>query len=119
MHQRIFTMGIQNLHNLLHTMFHRSRDTVIGIATRLRAGRSGICVPAGARYFSLQKTIPAVGPNQPPIHWVHSWRSCSRSVMLKTDLHLAAGFMSGAIPLLPLYASVAWAVEALPSIVLW
>jgi hypothetical protein len=68
MHQSIFTLGMQNLHNLLQTMFHWSRDTVIGVATRPRAGRSGICVLAGARYFSLQKTIPALGPNLPPIH---------------------------------------------------
>jgi hypothetical protein len=118
MYQSIFTLGVQNLDNLLHTMFHRSRDTVIGIATRLRAGWSGICVPAGARYFSFQKTIPVLGPNLPPIHWVHSWGSCDRSVMLTTDHHVAAGLMSGAIPLLPLYAFVAWTVEALPLIVL-
>ena len=118
MHQSIFTLGVQNLHNLLQTMFRRNRDAVIGIATRLRAGRSGICVPAGARYFSLQKTIPALGPNLPPVHWVRSWGSCDRSVMLTTD-HLAAGLMSGAIPLLPLYAFVACTVEALPLIVLY
>jgi hypothetical protein len=56
----------------LHTLFHRSRDTVIGIATRLRAGRSGICVPAGASDFSLQKTILALGPTQPLVQWVLS-----------------------------------------------
>jgi hypothetical protein len=88
------------------------------IVTRLRAGRSGICVPAGARDFSLQKTIPALGPTQPPIQWVLSRRSCDRGVTLTTD-RLAAGLrMSGAVPLLPLYAFVAWTVEALPLIVL-
>jgi hypothetical protein len=61
--QSNITLGIQNLHNFLHTLFHRSWDTVIGIATRLRAGRSGICVPAGARDFSLQKTILALEPH--------------------------------------------------------
>jgi hypothetical protein len=67
MQQSIFTLGIKNLHNLLYTMFHRSQDTVIGIAPRLRAGRYGICAPGGARVLSLQKTIPTQGPTQPHI----------------------------------------------------
>ena len=29
------------------------RDSSVGIVTRLRAGRSGVRIPAGARYFSL------------------------------------------------------------------
>jgi hypothetical protein len=76
MQQSIFTHWIRNLHNLLHTVFHRTRDTVISIVTRLRAGRSGICVPAGTGDFSFHKSIPALGPTQPPIHWVLSRRSC-------------------------------------------
>jgi hypothetical protein len=92
---------------------------VIGIVTRLRAGRSVICVPAGAREFSLQKIIPALGPTQPSIQWVLSRRFCDRSVMLTTDRHLAAGLrMSGALPLLPYMPSWAQTVAVLPLIVL-
>jgi len=42
-----------------------SRDDVIGIATRLPAGRSRVRIPVGAKDFSLlQKVEPAVGPTQ-------------------------------------------------------
>ena len=42
----------------------RSLDNVVGIETSLRAGLSGIEIPAAERGFSVQ------GPTQSPIHWV-------------------------------------------------
>jgi hypothetical protein len=49
----------------------RSRGSVIGIATRLRARRSGVRFPLEARDLFFSKTSrTARGPTQPPIQWV-------------------------------------------------
>jgi hypothetical protein len=48
-----------------------SRDSSVGIVTRIRDGRSGFRILAMAKYFFLSKTSrPAVGPTQPPTKWV-------------------------------------------------
>jgi hypothetical protein len=47
------------------------RAAVVGIATGLWAGGSGIWIPTGTIYFILSKTfVPALGPTQPPVEWV-------------------------------------------------
>jgi hypothetical protein len=45
-----------------------SRDSSVGIATRLRAGRSGFDSRGGGLFTTVSRT--ALGPTQPPIHWV-------------------------------------------------
>ena len=45
------------------------RDSVVGIATTLRAGRSGDQIPVRGRDFP-QLSRPALGPTQPPIQWL-------------------------------------------------
>ena len=42
----------------LGSPFGASRDSVVGIATRLRAGRRGIRTPVGARHFIFSKPLP-------------------------------------------------------------
>jgi hypothetical protein len=49
---------------------NKSRDSSVGIATRLRAGRSefyGSITGGGWKFLS---SPPALGPTQPPIQWV-------------------------------------------------
>jgi hypothetical protein len=47
------------------------RDSVVGISTRLQAGRSGVRIPAAVRlFFLLQIVRLALGPTQPPIQSV-------------------------------------------------
>jgi hypothetical protein len=41
-----------------------------GIMTRLRVGRSGVRIAAGARYFFFVTYSPVLGPAQSPIQWV-------------------------------------------------
>jgi len=46
-------------------------EKFVGIVTRLRAGRSGVRILVGARYFFFSKTCkPALVPAQLPIQWV-------------------------------------------------
>jgi len=62
---------------------------VFGTATRLRAGRSGVRIPAGARNISFSKsTRPTVWPTQVPIRWV----GCAWNVMTRaeTTFHISA-----------------------------
>jgi hypothetical protein len=49
----------------------RSWDSSVGIATRLRIGRSGFDFWQGLGIFLLTNASrPALGPTQPPIQWV-------------------------------------------------
>lgn len=53
----------------------RTRGSVVGIATGLRGGRSGVRIPRGTRYFSfLKASRPALAPPPPrlPTQWA-SW----------------------------------------------
>ena len=55
----------------LTTRYHRRRDSVVSIVTRLRIARSGVRIPAGASFLYLTKMYwPARGPKEPPIQWV-------------------------------------------------
>ena len=48
-----------------------SRDSSVGIVTRIRDGRSGFRISAMAKDLFFSKTSrPAVGPTQPPTKWV-------------------------------------------------
>jgi hypothetical protein len=51
--------------------YFRLRDSVIGIVTRLRSGRSRVRISARPREFLFfRSSRPALKPNQLPIHWV-------------------------------------------------
>jgi hypothetical protein len=77
------------------------------IYTIIRAGMSEVRIPIGAKYFSLhQKSRPVLGPSQPRFIFLGQ---SGRGVMLTTHLHLVPrSRMSGAVPLLPLFNSMAW-----------
>jgi len=77
------------------------------IYTRTRAGMSEVRIPIGAKYFFLhQKSRPVLGPSQPRFIFLGQ---NGRGVMLTTHLHLVPrSRMSGAVPLLPLFNSMAW-----------
>jgi len=50
---------------------NRSRSSMVGIVTRLRARPFGVGIPMGLRDFSLlERYRPAVGPTDPPMQWV-------------------------------------------------
>jgi hypothetical protein len=79
-----------------------SLSNVVGIATTLRAGCSGVRISVEARDFFFSKTSS---------HLFNGHRSpfpggqCDRHLKLTAYLHLVSKLrMSGAIPLLPLYA---------------
>jgi hypothetical protein len=62
-----------SLTNLQGHFFLRSRDSSVGIATRLRADdrRIGVRFPARKRDFLFSvKSRAALGPTQPPIQWL-------------------------------------------------
>ena len=74
----------------------------------------------GQETFLFSKmSRPALGPTQPPIHWVPGSFPGSKEVgalKLTTHLNLVLRLrMSGTIPLLPLYAFMVWTGKNLPS----
>jgi len=89
-------------------------NKIFGIAIRLRAGQSGIRIPAATRDFfflSPKPSGPVLGPNQPLFNGYGfsflGW-NC-RCVELTTNLYLLPRLrMCGAVPLLPLFAFVSW-----------
>jgi hypothetical protein len=81
------------------------------IATRLRAGRYGVRMPAGAEiclFFGTSR--PGLGPTQPPIKCVSGFfPGIKRPGGEVYHLHLTPRLrMSRAIPLLPLCVFMAW-----------
>jgi hypothetical protein len=95
-----------SLHLLIEILLDPAKcgDVVI----RLRAGRSGVPIHRGTRDVPLiQKSIPAVGPTQPPIQWETGSirglnqpdRQVDHSAQYSTEIK-----MSGAVPLLPLFS---------------
>jgi hypothetical protein len=49
----------------------RSLDSLVKMAIRLQAGRSGVRFPVRERNFSfLEKSKRTLGPTQLPSHWV-------------------------------------------------
>lgn len=58
--------------NLCTDILHGSRDSSVGIATRLRAGRPRFDSRQGQEIFFLISVTsrPALEPTQPPIEWV-------------------------------------------------
>jgi hypothetical protein len=91
-----------------YTAWHRSRENVVGIVTRLRVGWQGVRTQAGASYlFLFSKSFrPALSPNQRPIHCIPGLFP-GQGMMLTIHLHPVPKIrMSRAIPLLHLYAFV-------------
>jgi hypothetical protein len=81
-----------------------------GIATKLRAGGSEVRIPAGIREFSPKCLDKLSGPLSLLFKGseVLSQGQSDCSVNLTTHHLLLSLKVSGAIPLLPLYASIAW-----------
>jgi hypothetical protein len=83
------------------------------------AGRSGVRIPAGDREFVFSKTVQ-IGCMTHPVSYsiaigVLSRGYNGRDVMLTSHFHLVQRLrISGAIPLLPLYAFMAWTRTTLP-----
>ena len=61
----------QQVPNMFYALLSNSRyarDSVVGI--RLRAGRLGVRIPAGASFPFSTTPRPALGPRKSPIQWV-------------------------------------------------
>jgi len=59
----------------------RRTEFIVGIVTRLLAGRSGARIPVKVRNFFFSKmSTPAVGPIQSPIAWVLGLKRLEREV---------------------------------------
>jgi hypothetical protein len=75
------------------------------MATRLRAGRSCVKIPVGARDLSLRNVQTGAGAHPAPFSvgaWAFSRSSTSRGLNLTTHLHQVSRLRtSGAVPLLP------------------
>jgi hypothetical protein len=79
----------------------KSRDSSVGIATRLRPDdrSSRVRFPAGAGKFSLHHRVQRA---QPASYTMGTWESSDQGVKLTTHLHLVPRpRMRGAIPPLP------------------
>jgi hypothetical protein len=62
----IFSFQLNNYKHFQNVFWNR--DSSVGIATRLRAGRSGFDSRQGQEFASASR--PALGPTQPPIQSV-------------------------------------------------
>ena len=93
------------------------RNSEGGIMTRLRAGRSMVLIPVGARYFSLLQNVWTDSRAQlatyPTVTGCYfPWQSGRR---VKLNSRLAHRLrIRGAIPLIHLYAIMAWRGTTLP-----
>ena len=92
-------------------------SSIVSIATRLHTTESVVQIPVEARDFSFQdwlwvSTNLLFNGN----HHFSPWLS-SQVMKLTTHLHLLPRLrMSGGVPLLPLYPSMAWTGKTLPFI---
>jgi hypothetical protein len=81
---------------------------VVGIATTLRTGRSGVPIPVQARYFSLFQDVQIGSEAHPgPFPWAKRWHLNVTTYLLL----VSRSIMSGAILLLPLHGFMAWTVK--------
>jgi hypothetical protein len=48
----------------------RSRDSVVGIVTNIRTGRSGVRIPAEARDITLRQYVQTVSGSHPTSYWM-------------------------------------------------
>jgi len=86
---------------------------MVHVATRSQAGRSKVRIPVGARNFSLLQNVQTSSGTYAASYSMGSMalsqKKSGHIVTLTTDLNLVPGLrMSGAIPLLPLNAFMAW-----------
>ena len=87
-----------------------------GTVNGLRAGRSSVRTPSEARNFSLLQNISTGSVAHPASYWIDTWVLSwvmGRGVKLTTHLQLVLRWrLSGAIPLLPQDAFIAWTEAA-------
>jgi hypothetical protein len=71
----IYTIAIKNVcHFRTYIFCKQSRDSSVSIVTMLRAGGSGVVIPAEARQFSVSQNVrPTLGPSQPHCQWVQGF----------------------------------------------
>ena len=99
---------------------HGVHYSIGSIATRLRAGRSGVRIPAEQRHFFLFSisTRPAVGTTQPPLQWLPDffpWRKTIGAWRFTSHPDIAPRLTTnGAVPLLSPYALMAWTMTTPP-----
>jgi hypothetical protein len=97
-----------------------SQGAVVSIVTRLRAGRSRVRIPAGARSFYLLRNIQTVSAAHPASNSIGTGTTFPGGI-LRSGCEAIARFhlmrrqrMSGSMPLLPLYVLMAWTATGLP-----
>ena len=86
---------------------------MVRVATRSQAGRSGVRILVRVRNFSLLQNVQTSSGTHAASYLIGSMlisqKNSGQVVTLTTDLNLVPGLrMSGAIPLLPLNAFMAW-----------
>jgi len=78
---------------------------------KLRAGRPGFVSWYIQTFLFAISSIPALGPTQPPTHWVpgvFSWGLSSHGLKLPTYLHLVRKLSRSSISPLPQYIFMTW-----------
>lgn len=83
-----------------------SRNSIVGIVRRLRAGRCGFWIPAGAKILLFSRPSGHyVKPTQSPYQcapWPLSPWQCVRAMVLGTHIRLLPTLLSGTTPPFPL-----------------
>jgi hypothetical protein len=103
----LFLLGSHRKHFCANFLRRSSRGSVVGIASTLRTGRSGvrISVARGNRFFSFPERL------DPPTLLLSQGLS-DRGVKLTSHLHLLAALrMNGAIPPLELTTSASFPIH--------
>jgi hypothetical protein len=109
--------GAWSLHFEGSRIHSGSRNRVVSIETMLRAGRSGVLIPAEARDFYLLQNVQTGSQDHPastPSGTGVLPGDGGRGLQLTAHLHLVTrSRMSGATPLLPLSAFMVWTGKTL------
>jgi hypothetical protein len=108
-------------HFIYETIVFGTRGSSVTIVTRLRASRSEVIILLGAKFSSILQNFQTSSGGPPNFLYNGHRRSFpGRVVMLTIHLHLVPRLrMSGAMPLLPLYAVMVWVGKPLPFAVIF
>jgi hypothetical protein len=104
-------VNMSNLCDVFSVRSFASRNCVVGVETRLPAGRSGVRITIGARDLSFANRPPRhLGPPNLSFSGCQDsfWELSGRGVILTTHLYLARRIrVSGGVPLLLMHAFIA------------